>query len=173
MSAAADDSSRDFLEQTAAMQELLPYLRALVGDAAEITSENYGGSDPDGSGSDNERPSIRTVSVQPHNAEALTFDIICEQWIVVELGQIGGRWELGYEDDDIARAKRLVEAAVAGRVIETFALGRSRVTATFSDGTSETETGYEGCLTSLVALPGWTRWGRTTQYEPYRAATQN
>ncbi|GGL92816.1 hypothetical protein GCM10009706_34140 [Curtobacterium citreum] len=169
----ADESSPDFLEQTAAMQELLPYLRALVGDTAEITPENYWASDPDGQGSNDEAPSIRTVYVQPHNVAALTFEIICEQWIVVDLGQIGGRWELGYEDDDIAHAKRLVEAAVAGRVIETFALGRSRVTATFSDGTSETETGYEGCLTSLVVLPGWTRWGRTIQYEPYRAATQN
>jgi hypothetical protein len=34
---------------------------------------------------------------------------------------------------------------------------------------TETETGYQGCLSSLVPLPGWKRWGRTTQYEPYRS----
>ncbi|OIH92424.1 hypothetical protein [Curtobacterium sp. MCBA15_001] len=169
MGSAADDSDLEFLEQAQAMRELLPYLRTLVGDSATVTARNHWVTEPDGSVDRGRSPSTRSVLVRPHNPAALAVDLTCEQWIVVEVGRVGGRWELGYEDADVAQAKRLLDAAVAGRVAETFALGRSRVVVTLTDGSTETETGYQGCLTSLVPLPGWKKWGRTTQYEPYRS----
>lgn len=169
MGSAADDSDLDFLEQAQAMRKLLPYLRALVGDSAAVTAHNYWVTEPDRSMDRGRPPSIRSVLLRPHNPAALAVALTCEQWVVVEVGRVGGRWELGYEDADVEQAKRLLDAAVAGRVAETFALGRSRVVVTLADGSTETETGYQGCLTSLVPLPGWKRWGRTTQYEPYRS----
>lgn len=173
MGSAADDSDLDFLEQARAMRELLAYLRSLVGDSAAVTAHDHWATGPDGSVDRSRLPSIRSVVVRPHNPGALAVGLTCEQWIVVEAGQVGGRWELGYEGADVARAKRLLDAAVAGRVAETFALGRSRVVVTLADGSTETETGYQGCLTSLVPLPGWKRWGRTTQYEPYQSIGTN
>ena len=169
MSSEEEASDPDPSQQTRAMQELLPYLHDLVGDTAEITTEDYWSSEPDGSVDHDEPPSIRSASIRPHNAAALPMDVTCEQWIVIELGRIGGRWELGYDSGDLGRAKALLGAAVAGRVTETTALGRSKVDVTLTDGTIVTETGYDGCLTILIPLPGWTTWGRTTQYEPYRS----
>lgn len=60
------------------------------------------------------------------------------------------------------------DALVAGRVSEVFGPGRSRVTVTLADGTSQSELGLTapaGCL----PLPFWTRWGRRVHYTPYRA----
>jgi len=168
MSSEEEAFAPDPSEQTRAMQELLPYLHDLVGDTAEITTEDYWSSERDGSVDYDEPPSIRSAYIRPHNAAALPMDVTCEQWIVIELGRIGGRWELGYDSGDLGRAKALLGAAVAGRVTETTALGRSKVDVTLTDGTIVTETGYDGCLTILIPLPGWTTWGRTTQYEPYR-----
>lgn len=169
MGSEADDPDLDFLEQAQALRELLPYLRSLVGDSAAVTAHDHWVTEPDGSVDRSRSPSIHAVRVRPHNPAAVAVDLTCEQWIVVEVGRVGGRWELGYEDADVAQVERLLDAAVAGRVAETFALGRSRVVVTLADGSTETETGYQGCLTSLMPLPGWKRWGRTTQYEPYRS----
>ncbi|OII22949.1 hypothetical protein [Frigoribacterium sp. MCBA15_019] len=169
MSSEEEAHAPDFSEQARAMQELLPYLHDIVGDTAEITTEDYWGSEPDGSVDHDQAPSIRSAYIRPHNAAALPMDVSCEQWIVIELGRIGGRWELGYDSGDLALAKALLGAAAAGNVIETTALGRSKVDVTLTDGTIVTETGYDGCLTILIPLPGWKTWGRTTRYEPYRA----
>lgn len=171
MSSEEEAHAPDFSEQAQAMQELLPYLHDIVGDTAEITTDDYWGSEPDGTVDHDQAPSIRSAYIRPHNAAALPMDVSCEQWIVIELGRIGGRWELGYDSGDLACAKELLGAAVAGRVTETAALGRSKVDVTLTDGTHVTETGYDGCLTILIPLPGWTTWGRTTQYEPYRTRT--
>lgn len=168
MSSEEEAYAPDFSEQARAMQELLPYLHDIVGDTAEITTEDYWGSEPDGSVDHDQAPSIRSAYIRPHNAAALPMDVICEQWIVIELGRIGGRWELGYDSGDLALAKALLGAATAGNVIETTALGRSKVDVTLTDGTIVTETGYDGCLMILIPLPGWKTWGRTTRYEPYR-----
>jgi len=168
MSFEEEDSAPDSSQQGRAMQELLPYLHDIVGDTAEITIEDYWASEADGSVDHDQPPSIRSAYIRPHNAAALPMDITCEQWIVIELGRIGGRWELGYDSDDLALAKALLGAAAAGRVTETTALGRSKVDVTLTDGTILSETGYDGCLTILIPLPGWTTWGRTKRYEPYR-----
>lgn len=161
------------------MQELLPFLRALTGDTAEVTTHDIGSSEAEGAeGAEEARtvgeagaPSIRTAFVAPRRPGAAACSIVCEQWLVVEVGRHGGgRWELGHDDAGVAMAKQLLAGVIAGRVVETIAPGRSRVVVTLDDGTTATETGYRGCLTALVVLPGWTRWGTTVRYEPYQGA---
>lgn len=163
-------SSPEFAEQTRAMQELLAYLHDISRDTAEINTENYWASESNGSVDHSRPPSIRSAYVEPHNPASLTVEVTCEQWIVIEMGRPGGRWELGYDSADLAHAKALLAAAVAGRVTETSAFGRSKVDVTLADGSTVTETGYEGCLPFLLVLPGWTKWGRKTKYESYRAS---
>ncbi|RZS68705.1 hypothetical protein EV187_1140 [Agromyces ramosus] len=83
------------------------------------------------------------------------------------VGDDGGRWELSYTDEDIALARRIIAAAVAGRIEERKAFGRSRVVVTFEDGETIGETGYSGCASLVVPQPGWTRWGEGIRYEPF------
>jgi hypothetical protein len=66
----------------------------------------------------------------------------------------------------------VARAAIAGRVVETSALTRSRVDVRLADGRVWHETGYEGCLLGVVPLPGWRRWGQVTRYEPYASPSQ-
>ena len=82
------------------------------------------------------------------------------------LGGEGGRWELGRSDTDLAFLIAIVEAVIDGRVSETFGAGRSRVTVTLPDGSTETETGSgpDGCL----PRPLWTHRGRVKHYSPYK-----
>ncbi len=87
--------------------------------------------------------------------------------IIVSAGEIGGRWELGADADDLAFLRDLVMSVVAGRVSEVFSCRRSRVTVVFPDGSADTETGYEG-LAGCLPLPLWPSWSRRTQYLPYR-----
>jgi hypothetical protein len=49
MSSEEEASAPDPSQQTRAMQELLPYLHDLVGDTAEITTEDYWSCERDGS----------------------------------------------------------------------------------------------------------------------------
>ena len=89
--------------------------------------------------------------------------------ILLQAGKLyrGGRWELDRSVEAVHFVERVVRAAIRGRVTEVSALARSRVEVTFEDGEVVHETGYEGCLTVLVPLPGWRRWGRVIHYEPY------
>jgi hypothetical protein len=134
--------------------ELVAYTRELVGDAGTF---------------DLGYPieSIGVLQVTPLNPLACPINIISEQFLIVTIGSIGGRWELDYSEADQETARHIVEAAVAGRVTETRALARSRVTATLADGRTIHETGYDGCLPLLVPQPGWTRWAPRTNSEPY------
>ena len=96
------------------------------------------------------------------------IDIAAEQFLLAQIGDVGGRFELGYEAEDLDHAKRLIDAAVNGRVTQRNAVGRSIVTVAHEDGTTESETGITGCASLVVPQPGWRVWGRVTQYEPYR-----
>jgi hypothetical protein len=107
--------------------------------------------------------------VTPKNPLASGINVIAEQWLIVTVGGLGGRWELNYTDEHRELARKIIGSTVAGRVEERRAFGRSRVTVTFEDGTTERATGYNGCLSLLVPQPGWPRWGELTTYEPYRA----
>ncbi|WP_143459166.1 hypothetical protein [Leifsonia sp. ALI-44-B] len=138
------------------LAELEGYARLCAGDSATFSREDF------------VTASITEITVTPHNPASRTFSIAVEQFLHVEVGDLGGHFELGYTDADIALAKRIVEAVIAGRISETRALGRSRVDVTLADGMSTHETGYAGCLPALIPLPFWRRWGRRTNYEPFR-----
>ena len=86
--------------------------------------------------------------------------------VVLQVGEQGGRWELDMPHDLDFMAD-LIGSVIAGRVVEVFARGRSRVTVTLADGTTETETGYDGCA-GCLPLPFWRHWSRTVRYAPYR-----
>ncbi|GIF23912.1 hypothetical protein BJ973_004525 [Actinoplanes tereljensis] len=109
-----------------------------------------------------------TARITPHRIGARTIE-----WtdfgdeIIVQVGEIGGRWELSGGAADLAFMQDLVTSVVAGRVSEVFAYRRSRVTVTLRDGSAAVETGYDG-LTACLPLPLWPRWSRTTRYLPYR-----
>jgi hypothetical protein len=94
--------------------------------------------------------------------------------IVLQAGQLnrGGRWELERTPEDVAFVEAVVRATIAGRVVETSALARSRVDVTLEDGRVVRETGYEGCLLGLLPLPLWRQWGKVSRYEPYDSSSQ-
>ena len=108
--------------------------------------------------------------LEPLNARSAPVSwLLFGDEILLQVGRLyrGGRWELERSLEDVEFVERVVRAAIAGRVTETSALARSRVEVTFEDGETVHETGYEGCLAVLVPLPGWRRWGRVADYEPY------
>lgn len=108
------------------------------------------------------------VRVVPHRAGArsLVWSDHGDE-IILEVGEIGGRWELDAEAVTLAFLRDVVLSVLAGRVSEVFAYRRSRVTVTLSDGSVVSETGYDG-LTACLPLPLWPRWARRVRYEPYR-----
>lgn len=106
--------------------------------------------------------------VNPRNPQGCSIDIVGEQALIVQLGSGGSRWELGYSGEDLLLGRDVIAAAIASRVVERSAWGRSRVTVTFADGRTARATA--GNLSSLLPLPGWTRWGHLTVYQPYLSA---
>jgi len=91
--------------------------------------------------------------------------------IILQVGEYGGRWELGSEDEDLLLLEAIVRSVVAGRVTEILAPGRSRVTVFLPDGQRQVETGYEAPV-GCIPLPLWPRWSRTIRYPPYRGPSQ-
>lgn len=69
---------------SAAQRQLLASLaddaRELAGSTAEVVE------------------SADAFHVKPSNPEALGIWVALDQWLVVEAGHLGGRWELRYED---------------------------------------------------------------------------
>ncbi len=155
MPEAADDAWRE--SSNHAVDELADYARALVGDTASVERQSVG-------------TGLPTLWIEPVNPRSRRVSIIGEAWLIVQLGEQGGRWELDYEEADVALAKALIEAAHAGRVVERAAFARSQVTVTLGGGEKVSETGYDGC-SGLLPLPGWRRWGREIDYEPYETRT--
>ena len=78
----------------------------------------------------------------------------------------GGRWEQLRDSDDVGLLERIVEAVVAGRVVEVLALAPSSVTVTVADGSTETRS-VSRALRGCFPLAGWSSWGRTVHYLPY------
>ena len=113
---------------------------------------------------------LATWRVKPVNPRSLPV-----QWIAMvdELllfaGGLsrGGDWQLDATPEDVEFIEAVVRAVAAGQVIETSAFARSRVDVSLADGRVAHETGYEGCLSGFLPLPGWQRWGTVTRYEPY------
>ncbi len=111
---------------------------------------------------------IGVYDVTPNNPRARRINIIAEQWLIVTVGDIGGRWELDYTDKHLALGRQIIAATVAGRVDERFGFARSRVTVSLENGDIKRATGYDGCASLFVPQFGWTLWGRLKRYEPYR-----
>ncbi|MEU5946787.1 hypothetical protein ABZ793_14640 [Micromonospora sp. NPDC047465] len=109
-----------------------------------------------------------SVDVTPCNRDARAFgwaDFSHE--LILQVGNYGGRWELGAGPEDVALLEDIARSVIAGRVREVFAPGRSAISVTLADGAVETEIGGKapaGCL----PLPFWQRWSRGIQYAPYR-----
>jgi hypothetical protein len=86
----------------------------------------------------------------------------------VEAGHWGGQWELDRDEAAVDFMEDLVRSVVAGRVVEVFGPGRSRVEVTLSDGSRAVETGGDG-LRGLLPSPGWKSRGHRIRYAPYSA----
>jgi hypothetical protein len=151
---ASDESYPTDADLARIFADLADYARGLTGHSADVTL----GVMPHG---------YPYVEVVPINAGARRISLLTDQWIVLVIGDSGGRWELDYTDEGISFAKNVIAAVVQGRIVERSTLGRSRVTVTFGDGSTQSSTGYEGCLTVLLPLPGWPHWGRLTKSSPY------
>ncbi|MDT0143675.1 hypothetical protein [Microbacterium sp. PRC9] len=141
--------------EVAAFTRLIDLVRQLTTDTATVDR------------TDADIHGIQFADVQPRNPHAVTVSLIAEQWLIIQLGDPGGRWELDYDDQSLALAESLVRAAIAGRVVQRSACGRSTVEVTLADGVVMQETGYRGCLPLLLPLPGWRTWGKGTHYEAY------
>jgi hypothetical protein len=146
----------DELAEASIMNDLLDHVHTLVGSHAVVTKNSHG------------------FSVRPFAPGALSFEVIADLWLILAAGQIGGRWELRYTvTEEVLLAHRIISAITDGRVEETFALARSRVTVQLEDGTTVSETGSVGCLGLLIPQPGWTRWGKSRKYAPYAQNTSS
>ncbi len=129
----------------------------MVGDSATVTREDHGPYVP---------WTLLMLTVEPLRSGARRFDVVqFGEELVVQIGEIGGRWELLADDDGLEFALLLLDACVAGRVHERLAPGRSAVTVHLDGGETLTETGYEP--PHLYPIPGWKRLGRRVAYEPY------
>lgn len=111
---------------------------------------------------------VRVLTVAPHNSLACPVGVTAEQFLHVSVDDNG--WELdGYTADDLALAKRMLAAAIAGRVTKRTSPARSAMTVHFADGTSMSTLSVDGCAALLIPQPGWRRWGKRETYGPYRA----
>ncbi|AWB86017.1 hypothetical protein [Mycetocola zhujimingii] len=112
---------------------------------------------------------VRTLTVAPHNTLACRVGVTAEQFLHISMDDNG--WELdGYAADDVALAKRILTAAIDGRVSKRTSPARSEMTVRFTDGTTMSTSSVDGCAALLIPQPGWRRWGSLTTYEPYRSA---
>lgn len=106
--------------------------------------------------------------VDPLNPRSLSVNWIEHgDGIILALGSRAERWELDRTAEDVEFIEAVARSAIAGQVVETFAMARGRVDATLPDGREVNQTTYQGCLFGLIPLPGWRRWGTVVQYEPY------
>jgi hypothetical protein len=144
-------------QRLAVLRDLAAVARSEAGDAATIELAELDGVE------------ISMLDVTPVRTDARSLSIVAEQWLVVQVGQVGGRFELDWTAQSIAVASELVRGVIAGRVTERFGWSRSRVVVTTADGREYAKTGSKGCLPALVPNPGWQRRGRLRDYPPYRA----
>lgn len=111
----------------------------------------------------------RIVDVEPHergNRSLTWFESATDGpgSLVLQLGDLGGRWELDVTHEDVQFLEDVAGSVIAGRAEETFGPGRSCMTVTLHDGEVVRQEG--GGLLSLMPAPGWRRRGRTVTYAP-------
>ncbi len=150
----ADDSLK---EAEGTVDSLEAYVRTLVGESASIQRATYS------------EGRVKILWVTPINPKARTLVIVGQQWLQIEAGEHGGRWELDYTPEDIERARAIIEAVISGRVVELISLRRSEVRVTLATGEQVTETGYDTGL-GWLPIPGWRKRAKAVSYEPYQAS---
>ncbi len=152
------DQVRDpaFEENFQVFDQVVSYTRDLAGDSATYQQEDV------------HHGRIGVFDAWPVNPRARHISLIAEQFFILTVGDEGGRWEMGYSDEDVALVRDIIAATVAGRITERSAPGRSLVEVTLDDGRVETSIGYGAVLASWPFRPGWKRRGPLTRYEPYR-----
>lgn len=112
--------------------------------------------------------SVDAFHVKPSNPKALGIWVALDQWLVIEAGHPGGRWELRYEDrNEMRLAREIIKAVILGHVNERFGLARSLVTVALEDGSTSSEVGYSG-FWAILPQPGWKRRVPQRNYEAYR-----
>ncbi|HEY8588899.1 MAG TPA: hypothetical protein VIL55_05040 [Naasia sp.] len=147
------DNQESHIERRKTRDALADFARTASGGRGQVALEEFN----DGL--------VLVFHLVPRNPRAVSVTVVCEQFLVVGIGTIGGRWELGYEE--VSLAQRLIEAAIAGRVAEHFAPSRSRVDVSFPNGTTASQTGVRGHELPSPGRRVSTTWDRTIQYEPY------
>jgi hypothetical protein len=109
------------------------------------------------------------VDIRPSDPGSCPVSLlVSEHEAVVQLTELGGRWELGPTPEEITLLVDLLVGVATNGVSEIRAPGRSEVTVTLADGRAASETGHAGML-GLVPFPGWRRWGGRRRYRPYSA----
>lgn len=149
------DPSDDRAQILQAVDSLEEYVRELAGQTASYERTSYSGG-------------LSILSVTPHNAKARPLTVVGQQWLQVEAGDHGGCWELDYTAEGIEQARQLIEAVIAGQIVELILLARSEVRVTLASGQQVSQTGYGSGL-GWLPLPGWRSRARVIDYEPYRS----
>ncbi|MFJ9523766.1 hypothetical protein ACIRPK_36800 [Kitasatospora sp. NPDC101801] len=109
------------------------------------------------------------VVVRPGYAGPLGFSWLCQgdsADIVFGVDAGGVRWELGRSVEELDLMETIIDALLRGDATAVFASGRCEMTITLGNGSKEVQSNRDfpsGCL----PLPGWSRWGRRVDYEPY------
>lgn len=107
------------------------------------------------------------VAVRPADPGTCPVSLlVSEHEAVLQLTELGGRWELGPTQEEITFLVDLIVGVAANGVSEVRAPGRSEVTVTLPDGRNVSQTGNAGVL-GLMPLPGWRRWGSRRHFQAY------
>jgi hypothetical protein len=131
-------------------------LRAELGAAADISHQAL-------------TEVITLTEVRPNRRGALrvAWIVLADSEVILQAGEIGGRWELEQTEEDLSFLRRLTMSVIAGRVTETFGAGRSLVEVTLEDGHVESASTHN-LFEAPFPQPGWRLRGRRVQYAPYR-----
>jgi hypothetical protein len=147
------------------IEDLLAHLRALVeGRGTVEVSKTPGG--------------WTQVSLTPKSGSAAhagwlyrrTSELIAADGqvgeVILDVGRRGGRWELLPTVEDVEFMRRVLEAVIEGRVVETVSLARAQVVVTPGSGEPISTRVAAGCM-GIVPLPGWRVWGKKIRYTAY------
>lgn len=98
-----------------------------------------------------EGPNEVVTTITPRSAKALSVEWVDDGEILdLTAGHNGGSWDfLERKPDDVDFIEQVTRSVIAGRVVEIFAYGRSRVQVKLADGTLVEETS----ATSAVVCP--------------------
>jgi hypothetical protein len=149
----ADDSLGE-VQRT--VESFEAYVRTLVGESATIERSSFS------------EGRVVILWVTPLNPSARRLAVVGQQWLQIEAGEYGECWELAYTAEDVQLARAIVQAVIAGRVVELLSLRRSEVQVTLATGEVVTETGYDTGL-GWLPIPGWRKRAKVVRYEPCRA----